>query len=69
MELVNNSYIEEMAVDYVGQELEERKRIFKYQLKELKDEEIRNAIVNIDLDNWKYGLLKNELKRRERLRL
>ena len=64
MELSNNDFVQEIALDYVENELEYRKRIFKDQLKKLSEEDLRNAVVNIDINNWKYDLLKNEVKRR-----
>ena len=64
MELSNNDFVQEIALDYVENEFEYRKRIFKDQLKKLSEEDLRNAVVNIDINNWKYDLLKNEVKRR-----
>ncbi|MGG7179272.1 hypothetical protein ACQPU1_17005 [Clostridium paraputrificum] len=64
MELRDNSFIAEMALEYMEDGLEDRKRIFKNQLKKLRDEELRSAVISIDINDWKYDLLKNELKRR-----
>ena len=64
MELSNNDFVQEIALDYVEDEFEYRKRIFKDQLKKLSTEDLRNAVVNIDINSWKYDLLKNEVKRR-----
>lgn len=69
MELTDNNYFSEIALDYIESEVEERKRIFKYKLRELRDEELRNALINSEVDSWKYSLLRNEIKRRELLKL
>ena len=64
MELSNNDFIQEIALEYMEDELENRKRIFKDHLKKLSVEDLRRAVVNIEIDDWKYDLLKNEVKRR-----
>lgn len=69
MELTDNNYFSEIALDYIESEVEERKRIFKYKLRELRDEDLRNALINSEVDSWKYSLLRNEIKRRELLKL
>ena len=69
MELTDNNYFSEIALDYIESEVEERKRIFKYKLRELRDEDLRNALINSEVDSWKYSLLRNEIKRRDLLKL
>ena len=64
MEFRDNSFIAEMALEYMEDGLADRKRIFKNQLRKLRDEELRSAVINIDINDWKYDLIKNELKRR-----